>query len=89
LVSHKWKLIPTTLEELVAPARTALIMVDLQNDFCSPGGANSKANRLLTREDMAIKRTKAVLEQARRAKVLPVFVQNTNLPNGLRFTCLD
>jgi nicotinamidase-related amidase len=28
----------TTLEELVAPKYTALIIVDAQNDFCCPGG---------------------------------------------------
>ncbi len=27
-----------TLEELVAPGYTALLIHDMQNDFCAPGG---------------------------------------------------
>jgi nicotinamidase-related amidase len=28
----------TTIEELVDPRRTALVVIDVQNDFCSEGG---------------------------------------------------
>ena len=34
--------IPTSLEELVDPKHTALIVVDMQNDFCHPKGAFAK-----------------------------------------------
>ena len=36
------KLIYTTLEELVDAGHTALLVVDMQNDFCKPGWAFSK-----------------------------------------------
>jgi nicotinamidase-related amidase len=83
LLNYKGKFVPTTLEELVKTAHTALVMIDIQNDFCAPGGLYSKVNRTLTRGDQVVKNTKLVLEQARRSGVLPVFIQNTTLQNGL------
>ena len=32
------KLIPDSLEELIDPKQTALVIVDMQNDLCSPEG---------------------------------------------------
>ena len=32
------KLIPDSLEELIDPKKTALVIVDMQNDLCSPEG---------------------------------------------------
>jgi nicotinamidase-related amidase len=71
------------LQELVAPGHTALIVIDLQNDFCSPEGVYSRLGKTLTRGDMVVKRTKDLLDQARRSRVLPIFVQQTTLPCGL------
>ncbi len=36
------KLVYDTLDEIVAPERTALIVVDMQNEFCSPDGIPGK-----------------------------------------------
>jgi len=73
----------TTLEELVAPKRAALIIVDAQNDFCSPGGCVD----LLPNSDMKlmksfIEKTQTLLSAARRAKVLILFTKATNYPGG-------
>jgi len=68
-----------TLDEQVDPAHTALVLVDVQNDFLHPDGALAKANldgfgdaSLIP--GMLIK-TRELLAQARRAAVLTVFVQ--------------
>lgn len=39
------KEILTTLEEKLRPAHTCLLVVDMQNDFCSPGGAAAQESR--------------------------------------------
>jgi len=74
----------TTLEELVAPKHTALIIIDAQNDFCCPGGCLDQ----LPSSDMKlmkpfIENTKALLSEARRAKVMVIFTKATNYPGGL------
>ncbi len=33
------------LSELVAPSKTAILVVDVQNDFCEPAGAAGKAGK--------------------------------------------
>ena len=35
------KLVYTTLDELVDPSHTALLVVDLQRDFCTPAGRST------------------------------------------------
>ena len=72
-----------TLEELVAPRHTALIIVDAQNDFCRPGGCLDQ----LPSSDMKLMRpfienTKTLLSAARRANVMVIFTKATNYPGG-------
>lgn len=56
----------------VNPSHTALLVIDVQNDFC----------RDEPRKAM-IRRIKHVLEHARAAGVTVIYVQNTVLPGGL------
>src|SRR5919205_1147868 len=37
----------TALEARVAPTHTALLVVDMQNDYCAPGGASDRNGRPL------------------------------------------
>jgi nicotinamidase-related amidase len=74
----------TTLKELVAPKHTALIIVDAQNDFCSPGGCLDR----LPSSDMKwmrsfIENTKVLLSAARQAKAMIIFTKATNYAGGL------
>jgi len=74
----------TTLKELVFPRHTALIIVDAQNDFCSPGGCFDK----LPNSDMKlmkpfIESMKSLLSAARRTKVIIIFTKATNYPGGV------
>jgi ureidoacrylate peracid hydrolase len=61
-----------TLEETVAPAHTALLVIDVQNDFC----------RDEPRQTM-IPHIARLLEAARASGVAVVYIQNAVLPDGL------
>jgi ureidoacrylate peracid hydrolase len=66
----------TTLQEKVAPEHTALIVVDVQNDFCAEGGMMDKeGNDLSTVQEMAAA-LPGLLDDARQSGVLVVFVRN-------------
>jgi nicotinamidase-related amidase len=73
----------TTLKELVSPRHTALIIVDAQNDFCSPGGCVDQ----MPSSDMSlmksfVEKTQTLLAAAREAKVMILFTKATNYPGG-------
>jgi ureidoacrylate peracid hydrolase len=64
-----------TLDQKVDPAHTALLVVDVQNDFLAEGGFFHQAGYDLSRVRAAVPPLKRLLEGARRAGVLVVFVQ--------------
>jgi ureidoacrylate peracid hydrolase len=64
---------PEPLE--VSAARTAVIVVDMQNDFASPGGMFDRAGIDIGPIRAAIAPTAAVLDAARRAGVVVVYLQ--------------
>jgi ureidoacrylate peracid hydrolase len=65
-----------TLEQKVDPAHAALIVVDMQNDFCAPGGMMDKEGADLGAVQAMAKRLPEVIEAAREAGALVVFVRN-------------
>ena len=69
------KEIPTTLEELVDPKRTALLIVDVQNDYAKENG------KLLFPE--MITSLRRVIDEARRVGVFVIYIQDTLLPGRL------
>ena len=74
----------TSLNELVAPTHTALVVVDAQNDFCSTGGCLEQ----MPDSDMRLMKsfvhnTVTLVEAARKAGVLVIFTKATNYPGGL------
>lgn len=72
----------TTLEALVLPQHTALIVVDMQNDFCSPGGCfDGLESSSMEMMQPCIDRLSGLLEAARRARTMIVYIQATNYPN--------
>jgi nicotinamidase-related amidase len=68
------------LGELVAPAHTALLVVDVQNDMCRDDGWMAQHGRDVSRIGEMIPRLTALLAGARPAGVKVVFVQQTTLP---------
>ena len=66
----------TELVDVVRPGHTAFIVIDVQNDFCSPGGARMKGD-LSTVEAMK-EPTRRMLEAARAIGVPVVYTQTQN-----------
>lgn len=64
-----------TLEQKVHPAHAALVVVDVQNDFCAEGGFFHRAGNDLTNIQRAVSPLVRLLDQARRGGVFVVFIQ--------------
>lgn len=73
-----------TLEELVAPGYTALLIHDMQNDFCAPGGKLfdriGEAKESVRR---AIAQTAEILTAARRSEVMIAFSRASHFLGGI------
>ena len=63
------------LHEKVDPQHAALVLVDVQNDFCAEGGAMHREGRDLTLVKQMIPRLERLLEAARAAKVRCVWIR--------------
>jgi ureidoacrylate peracid hydrolase len=72
----------TTLEEVVDPAHTALVVIDAQNDFCKEGGAFWENGDDLSTMPAAIAACGKLIETARAAGVQVIYIQNQKLPNN-------
>jgi ureidoacrylate peracid hydrolase len=59
-----------SLGEQLNPAHTALLIIDMQKDFCTDGFATSKANRPLAAAQSIIPRIQKILAAARESGVL-------------------
>jgi nicotinamidase-related amidase len=70
----------TTLEELVDPKHTALVLIDVQNDFCSEGGLMHEVGKDLSMMKPMVQSLHRVLERAREIGVMPIHIQNQWLP---------
>jgi ureidoacrylate peracid hydrolase len=65
----------TTLAEKVRPSHTALIVVDMQNDFCAGDGFVAQGGRDVSHAQRMAERLPTLIERARSAGVLVVFVR--------------
>jgi len=74
--------VPTTLEEVLGLGRTAVLVVDVQNDFCAVGGRAARRGTDLTAIVEALPRMSELLDAARTAGVPVIYVQNTTRPDG-------
>jgi nicotinamidase-related amidase len=81
MIEVEGKQVYTTLDELVDPAHTALVVVDMQRDFCLPGGAFDRLGVDISMYPPMIPRLARLIEGARAAGVPVVFIQMTVLPN--------
>jgi ureidoacrylate peracid hydrolase len=71
------------LEEKVRSQHTALLVIDLQNDFCHPEGAWGRLGMPLEATHRMLPRLEALLEQARAGGVQVVFVGTHYFPGVL------
>ena len=65
-----------TLEQKIEPAHTALVVVDVLNDFCASGGFMDDEGANLEAVQAAADRLPALISAAREAGVLVVFIRN-------------
>jgi nicotinamidase-related amidase len=83
LITVEGKEVFTELAELVAPAHTALLLIDMQRDFVESDGVFGELGIDLSMYRESLPRLAGLLEDARRSAALVVHVQNTALPNRL------
>ena len=80
MITIEGKQVLTELDELVDPAHTALVVVDMQRDFVEPDGLFARLGIDVSMYAGARPRMAALLATARAAGVLVVHLQNTALP---------
>jgi ureidoacrylate peracid hydrolase len=61
-----------------APGKTALIVVDVQNDFCDPQGACGQRGSDTTAAVEMVPRLQTFIDRAREAGIMVVFIQTTH-----------
>jgi nicotinamidase-related amidase len=66
------------LEEIVAAPHTALLVVDMQNDFCSPEGVFGKGGADTARVRAIIPGIQRLVETARTAKTRCIFLRHSH-----------
>jgi ureidoacrylate peracid hydrolase len=66
----------SSLEQKVAPEHTALVVVDVQNDFCAPGGMMDHEGLDLSFVQAMASRIPSLIDAARIAGTLVVFIRN-------------
>jgi nicotinamidase-related amidase len=64
-------------EARLDPAHTALVLIDIQNDFCDPQGGFGKLGNDVSMMPRMAERTRLLLEAARRRGILTLFVRAT------------
>ncbi len=70
------------LPSLLQPQDCALIIIDVQDDFCAPDGYFARHGFDLGEPRSILSPLQLVLAEARRLSVLTVYVQYTQLPDG-------
>lgn len=68
------------LPKILDPAHTALLIIDMQNDFCLPEGKFAQSGRDCSATEQIIPTCKRLLDAARSANVLVVHIQQSTLP---------
>src|SRR5262245_54544780 len=65
-----------TLADKVRPEHCAILIVDVQNDFCAEGGAMHREGRDLSQVTAMVPRLARLIEAARAAKVRCIWIRN-------------
>jgi ureidoacrylate peracid hydrolase len=71
-----------TLPELVDPRYTAVVVIDIQNDFCSPKGHFASYGKDVARMQPAVDRAISFVAQAQELGMRCIFLQQASLPGG-------
>jgi ureidoacrylate peracid hydrolase len=71
-----------TLAEIVDPAHTAVLVIDMQNDFCSPRGGAAKAGVDVSMMQEMLPALVGLLRDARAREIPIVFLQVVHAADG-------
>ena len=82
MIEINGKLVCENVTEVVDPRRTALLVVDVQNDYCAPGGALAQEGGDISMTHAVVPNVVAMVTAARRHGVKVVWIQQTWLPGG-------
>ena len=69
-----------TLEQLVDPRTAALVVIDMQNDFCHPDGAEAATGAEVSLAAPMAQRLKALIAAARTRCIRTIFVRTHHSP---------
>jgi len=85
-----------TLDELVDPAHTALVVIDVQNDFCHPDGHFAQHGKDVSMITACMPAWVEFVSRVQALDIFTVFVRQLTLPHGrsdapswLRLKCRD
>lgn len=70
----------TVLAPMIDPAKTALVIVDIQNDFAGPSGLLKRVGVDMTQAEAAIDRIEAIIPAARKAGATLAFMRVVTEP---------
>lgn len=73
--------VPTELAEIAGPETAALVVIDMQNDLCSPDGAFAAQGADISAYREITPRIARLVEAARAANVLVIFIRVTTRPD--------
>lgn len=67
-----------SFEEMVSPKNAAVLVIDVQNDFCHPEGAQAKKGIDISAMTSVVPNIQRLIDEARRAAVPVIFIRNGN-----------
>jgi len=82
MIEVNGRLVCESLAEVVDPRRTALLVVDVQNDYCAPGGALEREGGNIAMTQAVVPNVIGMVDAARRHGVQVIWIQQTWLPGG-------
>jgi nicotinamidase-related amidase len=74
--------IPETLDELVPPDASALLIIDMQNDFCAAGGTSDLAGGDVSMFQAIVPRIAHLAATAREREIPVIHARMVTLPDG-------
>ena len=77
------KQVYSTLKEVVDPKHTAILVIDMQKDYCSPGGYFDKAGIDISNAQKTLPNMIRLIDEGRKCGAKVVWLQNTTLKDGL------
>ncbi|MCE9663227.1 cysteine hydrolase [Halomonas sp. M5N1S17] len=82
MITLHGKRVRQTLEEILIPEKTALVVIDVQNDFFDADGVFSQAGRDMTLAQAHLPNMRKLIAEWQAMDLFTVFVRQVTLPDG-------